>query len=267
MDLYGLMEILENYAPKALAEEWDNPGLLVEPAEADIQRVLVALDCTCEVVAEAAAKRAQLVLAHHPLFFKPVRSLYHSRPDTAAAYLLARHGIGMYAAHTNLDSAQNGVNDALARAVGLHDIRSLIYPALPLDSGSASVGRVGDLEEPQTLKSFAMRVRDVLHAAVRYGGAPESEVRRVAVVGGSGGDYLREAKAAGADVLITGEVRHDAALSAHMLGINVIEAGHYETERVVLEPWIAGLQKALDAVQYKVDLLLAESEKAPLVAP
>ncbi|MDL2236155.1 Nif3-like dinuclear metal center hexameric protein [Christensenellaceae bacterium OttesenSCG-928-L17] len=267
MRLEIFLNMMEQLAPRALAEEWDNPGLLVEPEQTEITRILVALDCTVDVANEAKEKGAQLVLTHHPLFFHPVRRIHYSDPATAAAYALVRQGIGLYAAHTNLDSALHGVNDALAAALGLQNIQSLMSPEIPLTWDNASLGRVGTLAAEMPLGEFAAYVRGRLSAAVRYGGDAARPVRRVAVLGGSGGDYLMAAKQAGADVLVTGEARHNQALDAAVLNIGIVEAGHFETERVVLAPLIASLQKKLDAVQYKVDLLQASCEKAPLIAP
>jgi dinuclear metal center YbgI/SA1388 family protein len=262
MLLKDLIALFERIAPVGLAEEWDNPGLLIEPETKEITRILFALDCTPAVAEEAAARGAQLVFTHHPLFFKPVRRIHHSAPDTAAAYRLIRHGTGLYAAHTNLDCAMGGVNDALAAVIGLMSVR----PLAPGASGEPGIGRVGELPAPLPLAEFAVFARDRLSAAVRYGGAARM-IRTVAVVGGSGGDFIREAKAAGADVLLTGEIKHSQALEAEIYGIPVVEAGHYETERVVLPYLLEGLQSALDAIQYKVDLLMADTEHAPLLAP
>lgn len=266
MHIKDMIQVFEKLSPPMLAEEWDNPGLLIEPEHTDIRRILVALDCTPAVVREAEEKGAQLVLTHHPLFFKPVRRIHYSAPDTAAAYMLIRRGIGLYAAHTNLDSAVDGVNDALAHALGLTDIRPLLMPERPLTPETAGLGRIGTLKSAQPLKEFAIHAREALHTAVRYGGR-DRFVSRVAVIGGSGGGFLHEAKAAGADVLLTGEVKHDMALDADVLDIGIIEAGHYETESVVLLPWIAGLQAAFEALQYTVDLITAQSGCSPLIAP
>lgn len=267
MKLEVLLPVLEQIAPLRLAEAWDNVGLLIEPESTDIIRILVALDCTVDVAKEAREVGAQLVLTHHPLFFSPVRRILHSSPDTAAAYALVRSGIGLYAMHTNLDCAIGGVNDALAGKLGLLNVRSLNDPELPLSSETPGLGRIGVLPEEITLSSFASDAAKRLDAVVRMGGSGERAVRRVAVIGGSGGDYLRAAKQAGADVLVTGEVRHHQALEAQLLNLGVVEAGHYETEIVVLGPLIAGLQAALEKIQYKVDLLCARSGRAPLVTP
>ncbi len=268
MRLDALLPVLEQIAPPQLAEAWDNVGLLIEPEDVDITRILVALDCTVDVAREAREAGAQLVLTHHPLFFAPVRRILHSAPDTAAAYALVRSGIGLYAMHTNLDCAVGGVNDALASKLGLLEVRSLSDPEQPLLAcETPGLGRIGVLPEEMTLSNFASDAAKRLDAVVRMCGNGARAVRRVAVIGGSGGDYLRAAKQAGADVLVTGEVRHHQALEAQLLDLCVVEAGHHETEVVVLGPLIAGLQAALEKIQYKVDLLYARSGRAPLVTP
>ncbi len=267
MELEALLPVFNRTAPPRLAEEWDNVGLLIEPEATEITRILVALDCTIEVAKEAKEVGAQLVLTHHPLFLKPVSRISRSDPDTAAAYALIRSGIGLYAMHTNLDSAIGGVNDALAAAIGLTDVRPLMLPEVPLGEETQGPGRVGNLKEQVPLGDFAREVGIRLNAAVRMGGEKEQVIRRVAVLGGSGGDYIKAAKAANADVFVTGEVKHHQALEAFALGLGIVEAGHYETECVVLGPLIAGLQAALKEIQYKVDLLNAKSGRAPLVFP
>jgi len=265
--LSTFLSVMETIAPLSLSESWDNPGLLIEPETSQIESVLVAMDCTMEVVQEAIERKVDLVLTHHPLFFRPVKQIYHSRPDTAAAYKLIRHGIGLYAAHTNLDSVCGGVNDALCERLGVGDVRALLAPDEPLSEQTQSLGRIGTLAEPMELKAFAAHCRDALHAAVRYCGRDDQVIRRVAVLGGAGGDFIVQAKQAGADVLVTGEVKHNQALDARFIGIGVVEAGHYETERPVLEDLISSLQRELNGLQCKLVTYVSTSQYAPLLMP
>ena len=262
MELSALIQALEGFAPRSLAEPWDNPGLLIEPEATDIQKILVALDATPAVAEEAAAVGAQLVLTHHHLFFKPVQRIHHSAPDTAAAWRLVRHGIGLYAAHTNLDTAKGGVNDALASLLGLENIVDLKEPGTPSDL--PGLGRIGDLPSPMTLTAFAKQAGELLGTCTRICGHGDTHLCKAAVVGGSGGDFYALAKAAGADVLVTGEAKHDQALSAEAANMCLIVAGHYETERPVLEPWIKGLQERLSGVQCKVEFIMAKAQHSPL---
>lgn len=251
MKIHEFIAAMERIAPKELALEFDNPGLLIEPDHAEISRVLVALDCTKAVADEAAAWGADLVLTHHPLFFHPVQRLSYSDPATAAACVLVRNGIGLFAAHTNLDAAHGGVNDTLCALLGIHE-------AIPFDEG---VGRVGLLKQPETLEQFAKRAETVFHARVAVSGAPEKVVSRVAVMGGSGGGSVRLAAEQKADLLLTGELKHSDALDAQMLGLGLVVAGHYETEAVVLEPLMKRLQNDCFGVQYQ----LSRMDGSPLV--
>lgn len=242
MKLQEFTAALERIAPRELAMESDNPGLLIEPDHDEIKSVLVALDCTKEVAQEAADCGADLVLAHHPLFYHPVQRMAYSDPATAAACLLIRNGIGLFCAHTNLDAAHGGVNDTLCALFGVRD-------ALPFDEG---IGRVGRLEEPLTLEVLIQKAEALLAARVSYVGDKNARVRRVAVMGGSGGSAIRHAAVEKADVFITGEIKHSDAIDAKTLGLNVIVAGHDETERVVLEPLIKCLQNECFHVQYQL---------------
>ena len=242
MKLARFLEAMERIAPRSLALEFDNPGLLVEPDHDEIARVLVALDCSTAVAKEAVEWGADLVLTHHPLFFHPVSRMAYSNPETAAACLLLRSGIGLFAAHTNLDAATGGVNDSLCALFGIRD-------AIPFDEG---VGRIGTLKTPIDVRTFQLDAERLLDTQAQFVGDPEKPVSRVAVMGGSGGSSLLPAKELGADLLLTGELKHSDAIAAQTIGLNVIVAGHYETERVVLLPLIQRLQEAGFPVQYQV---------------
>jgi dinuclear metal center YbgI/SA1388 family protein len=242
MKIQEFCALVERIAPIDLALEFDNPGLLIEPDHENITRVLVALDCTRAVAQEAVEWGADLVLTHHPLFFHPVRKLAYSDPATAAACVLLRHGIGLYAAHTNLDAALGGVNDTLCE---LFDIRE----AIPFDEG---VGRIGQLKEPESLAALTKRAETLLNARIGVVGDLEKTVSRVAVMGGNGGGSIALALAQGADALITGELKYSDALDAQTLGISLLVAGHFETETVVLDPLMKRLQNDCFGVQYQL---------------
>ena len=249
MRLKDFIEVMEGIAPPELSMDWDNVGLIIGPEEEEIYKVLVALDCTLPVAKEAAQWGAQLVLTHHPLFFAPVRRILPREPQTAAAYALIRNGIGLYAAHTNLDAAPGGVNDALADALGLTQVS-------PFGDG---MGRVGVLEQAMPVERFAAMTGRALGARVALSGPAACKVARVAVLGGAGAEALSQAKAAGADVLVTGEAKHHEGLAAMVEGLPMVTAGHHETEKVVLKPLIARLHSLTDDVQYK----LAQTDVSP----
>lgn len=247
MKLADFIAAMERMAPPDLAMPDDNIGLLVGTDRPKIKKVLVALDCTPTTAKEAVEWGADLLLTHHPIFFANVKRILPDAPATAAAFILLRNGIAHYAAHTNLDAARGGVNDCLAGALGILD-------AVPLPP--ENLGRIGvrGPETPATLGEFAAFAAEKLGTAVRVCGDLNAPVSRVAMVGGSGGGDCHAALQGGADTYVTGEVKHGQALDARVLGLNIIEAGHYETERVVLPALIAGLQARTDDVQYRVSL-------------
>lgn len=250
MLLKDFLEAMEGIAPRGLALEYDNPGLIVGTENTEIDRVLVALDCTETVVREAAEKGCGLVLTHHPLLFRAVKSISPDDPVTSPVYHLIRHGIGMFAAHTNLDSAEGGVNTELCRVMGIVNEE----PVPP-----ENLCRVGELESPMLFSEVIKLAEERLHTAVRAAG-PERLIKRVMVCGGSGGSEYPAAKACGAELLITGECRHSEAIAAIHAGVNVIAAGHYETERIVLAP----LVKKLRELDLGAEFIISEAEENPL---
>ncbi len=256
MRLNEFLAYMEQIAPAALAEPWDNPGLLISPEREELGKILVALDCTPAVAEEAAALGCDMVLTHHPLFFSPVKRILRDAPDTAAAWMLIRHGIGLFAAHTNLDSAAGGVNDVLSELLELDDVRPF-----PEENG---MGRAGVLKTPLTLGELGALTERVLGTRVRMAGDPNRTIRRVAVVGGAGGSLIGDAAAAGADVLLTGEIKHDQALEADVLGLCAIAAGHYETEAPVVSRLIDGLLCKTKGIQLKFEIVRSNADGAPL---
>lgn len=228
------LDLVHEVYPQSDAAPWDHPGLQVGDPAWPVERVLIALDVTAAVLTEAAQHRATLLLAHHPLLLHPLRAL---TPDTAAGSLAlraARDGVAVAAAHTNLDAADDGAgtSDPVVTALGLLGVVPLCAPVSP---GARAMGRVGDLPEPMMLRTLAQHLAMTLPApATRLCGAPERMVQRVAVLGGAGASAVPDAIAAAADVLVTGDVRHHAALDALELGLALIDAGHHSTESAAM---------------------------------
>ena len=252
MELAKFCACMEEIAPRSLALDFDNVGLLVEPDHTEIRKVLIALDCTAVTAREAIDLGVDLLVTHHPQFFHGVKSIGFSSPITGAAALLLRHGIGHFAAHTNLDAADGGVNDTLAGWLGL----SAVAPIPP-----ENIGRIGILPEPMRLSELAERCNQLLGSRAAYTGDPHRQVSRVAVLGGAGGGDIGYAQEAGAEAYITGEAKHSQILEARERDLPLILCGHYETERVVLKSLQDRLQILAPDVQYTITL----REKAPLL--
>lgn len=245
---------LYGWAPRELAESWDNVGLLVGDPEAAVERVLVALDITPQVAEEALERGCQLIVAHHPVMncaWHPVQTVRADDRQGRTLTALLRGGVAAICMHTNLDAAEGGVNDQLAKALGLTD-------TIPLNE--QKIGRIGTLSCEKPLEQFLHDVVKSLGCrGLRYrsGGRP---VRRVAVGGGACGEYIPQALAQGCDTFVTSDLRYNDFLDTQ--GLNLIDAGHFPTEDVVCAEVVRRLQKAFpdirvsksavhhDAVQY-----------------
>lgn len=232
-------------APRELAMEWDNVGLLAGRPDRDVTRVLVALDVTGWVAEEAIENGANLIVSHHPVMncaWRPVQTVRDDDPQGRLLLGLIEAGVGVICMHTNLDAAEGGVNDALAARLGLRGVEKL--------GGGDGILRVGTVEE-QTCGSFAAFVKQALGAgSVRFtdSGRP---VRRVAVGGGACGGYFRAAAEAGCDALVTADVKYDQFLDAKALGLMLLDAGHFPTENVVcpvLAEYLRGRFPGVEAV-------------------
>lgn len=233
---------LFDLAPKSGAMDWDNVGLLVGDPAAEVKRVLVALDATEAVVDEAVSKDCELIVTHHPIMNCRWFSVQSLREDTPQGHLLrklTRANISVICMHTNLDVAEGGVNDVLARTLRLED------PGPFLEDG---LGRIGQLPAAMALGDFAARVSEVLGCnGVRYADAG-IPVRRVAVGGGACSEYADAAAVAGCDTFVTADVGYHAFLDAAGKGINLIDAGHFPTEDPVCQALISCLQEKFPAL-------------------
>lgn len=226
MTVKDILDYLWTLAPLSCKEHWDNVGFLCGRAQTPVKRVLVALDAAESVAEEAERLGCELVVTHHPLIFKG--AMHVTDRDLTGQTLLAfaERRLAVISMHTNLDCAQGGVNDVLAQRLGLSDVE-----VLP-DGETAGLIRCGCREE-ESVDSFAAFVKKELRCpGLRFvrGGRP---VRKVAVGGGSCGEFLQTVKDAGCDTFVTADVKYHVFCTAKQLGVNLLDAGHYETENPV----------------------------------
>lgn len=210
---------IDAFAPFEAAEDWDNAGLLAGAPDAPVARVLCALDLNFGVMAEAEELGAELIVTHHPILFRGRKNLREDDAEGRLLCRLIRAKTALIAAHTNFDNAFEGVNDALAERLGLEDV---------CDIGQD--GMRDGLIEATSLGAFAAFVSERIGAPVRRYGEEDRIIRRVALLGGAGGDFAPQALEAGADVYITGEIAHHKAWAAYESGLCVLECGHAATE-------------------------------------
>lgn len=241
---------LEAWAPLSFAEEWDNCGLQVGRRDKVVRKVMVALTPGEAAIQAAVDADVDMLLTHHPMIFKPAKSVTTDTVLGQSIMKLIQHDINLYCAHTNLDMAVGGVNDVLAKALNLQNIE--ILENVTEDYG---IGRVGDLAEPITLQAFLTQTAKQLacnHLA--YQGDVNRTVQRVALCGGSGISYLHAAKKAGADVYVTGDMKYHDAQLASELGICVVDAGHFGTEKHIVKTLAEFVQKqGLEVVTFNED--------------
>ncbi|MEW6664812.1 MAG: Nif3-like dinuclear metal center hexameric protein [Thermodesulfobacteriota bacterium] len=258
-----LIELLEELAPSRCAQEWDNPGLQAGHPSAEAGKILLTLDPTLQTVREAARRKAQVLLSHHPLLFRPLSCLNQGTyPGDVLSEALAS-GVCLIAAHTNLDAAEGGLNDILAGLLQLTDVRSLQEAPEP-ECGGAALGRIGFLPYPITASAMAQSVKKALSAErVRGVWSEDTLVRRIAVVAGSGGSMVRVAARMGAELLVTGDVTYHQALEAMQVGMPLIDAGHFQTERAALKPFADRLRSEMANRRWDVLLEVFEDERDP----
>ncbi len=227
MKIADIITFLEQKAPLATAEEWDNPGLLVDSGAVETDTVAVALDATPEAIRFAVDNGARLLVTHHPVIFQPLSHI----DDTHPAAVALKNGVSILSLHTNLDKAAGGVNDTLAERLSLLDVTV----------ASDGMTRIGELSCPMAAAQFARLVADTLHTPVQFaGGRP---VTRVAVCGGGAGDVVFSLPA-DVDALVTGEMKHHEFLAAGERGITAVAAGHYATEVPVVDTLMNWLLQA-----------------------
>lgn len=243
-----IYNIVNEIAPFEKAEPWDNVGLLVGSRENTVSNILCALDLTKEVVSEAERVGANLIITHHPVMFSPRKRLTEDDYEGRLLIEMIRKNINHIAAHTNYDVAKGGVNDILAKQLGLTEIR-------PAEGDEEGILRIGVIE-PMPLSAFAGKVQNALQDVVRIYGNQDKIVRTVAVCGGSGGEYASIAYKAGADVYVTGEMRYHDSLNFSLEGHASLHAGHDATERIAIKPLSDGLQIRANELQYNVTVFL-----------
>ncbi|WP_432513441.1 Nif3-like dinuclear metal center hexameric protein [Kineococcus sp. SYSU DK001] len=247
--LRQVIDVLESLHPPGWAQSWDAVGLVCGDPAAPVRRVHFAVDPTTEVVEEAVAAGADLLVTHHPLLLRPVTSVAATTFKGAVVHRAVTAGLAIHVAHTNADAGAPGVSDALARVLDLDDL----VPLDPLpDRPDLGIGRVGNLAAPERLGDFADRVAGALPATeqgVRLAGDPDALVRRVAVCGGSGDSLFDRVRASGADVYVTADLRHHPASEARERAAfgdgrpYLVDVAHWASEW----PWLAGCADRLVA--------------------
>ena len=225
----NVFDHLNKLADIKLAEKWDNVGLMLGDFNSEVKNVLVCLDVTTTVVNEAITNNIDLIISHHPLIFKPLKSLDFT-VDFKSNIIksLVKNDISVISFHTNLDSATYGLNDFLAKKLELKNIRILFEHETHKNAG---LGRIGKLSEEFTQKEFITYIKEKFNLETISAVLGNNDnIKTVALLGGSGADFIYTLPEV--DIYLTGDVGYHVALDALEMKKNIIDVGHF-TEHLV----------------------------------
>lgn len=229
MDIKNFTEIIEEIVPPALKEDWDNTGWQLKLGQ-DTEKVLIALEITDSVIDEAVSIGADLIITHHPLIFSPMNKIDNNEVISSQIIRLIKSGISVYSTHTSFDRLKGGNNDYLGEKLGISGISSVTAD----ESGYLRTGYIAD-EAVSTVTDFieyASSKLGIQGGMFRLSGNPDSPVKKIGWCTGSGSFLIKAAANEGCDLFITGDLKYHDAQLARAIGINVIDAGHYGTEKI-----------------------------------
>ncbi|MFO8241495.1 MAG: Nif3-like dinuclear metal center hexameric protein [Dissulfuribacterales bacterium] len=258
-----IWNVLCVWAPPGLAESWDNIGLQVGDPDASVQTLMIALDASEKLLDEAAKRKAQMVLTHHPLLFRPVSSLDISKPVPRLLAGFLRENIALAAAHTNLDSTVGGVSDLLANILGISDVKPL-HTSGENNQLSVGLGRIGNLPYGCKLSEIMHKVSKMLgNQGLLIVGHPGQTITRVAICGGSGSDLWPLAIDKGADLFLSAEIKHHVAREAEQMGKAIIDAGHFYTEWPLVPAMAKYMKQQSIEKGWDLKIYIFDDEKSP----
>ena len=224
-----VVKVIEDFAPLSLQEGWDNSGLCIGSVDSPVSSVLFGLDCTPELVDEAVACGADMIVTHHPLIFSGLKKISPDNPVGEAVIKAIRVGISIYAAHTSADKVIAGVSGAMAARLGLVNVS-----ILDEDGDGTGLGVVGDLPQPLTAQEAVALVKEKFSLkAMRTSRPLEGRISRVAMCGGSGGSLIGAAIKSGAQLYLSGDISYHNFFTKE--GFMIMDIGHYESEIEIVD--------------------------------
>jgi len=232
LEVKAIDNIMQKFAPDQLKEDYDNVGLMVGDKDARVTKILIALDCTLDVIREAVDKGCNFILTHHPLLFSRPKTITKDTLVGKKIIELIKNEINVYSSHTNLDSAQGGLNDIVTEILGFNKYK-IIEPSKKMgsDLSCAGLGRLVTLDEAVRLDVLCDNVKNTLKTEfIRYVGHDSDLIKTIAIINGSGEDFFYESKRLGADCIITGDTKYHGACDLSEETIALIDAGHFATE-------------------------------------
>ena len=224
-----VVRVIEEFAPVSLQEGWDNSGLCIGSPESPVSSVLFGLDCTPELVDEAVACGADMIVTHHPLIFSGLKKISPEDYVGEAVIKAIKAGISIYAAHTSADKVLAGVSGAMAARLGLVNVS-----ILEEDGDGTGLGVVGDFPEPLPVEDVIRLVKERFRLKTMRTSRPlEGKISRVAMCGGSGGSLIKAAEASGAQLYLSGDISYHNFFTRE--GFMIMDIGHYESEIEIVD--------------------------------
>lgn len=232
MKVKDIVKRIEDIAPKGLAYEWDNTGLIAGNPQKEVKKIYLTLDMFKYNIDEAIENGVDMIISHHPILFKGIKEINVLNPEAYVLEKIIKNDIALYAAHTSMDCAKGGINDVLAEKIGLKEVEIIEKSEIE----GCGLGRIGNLTNEITLKEMCEKVKENLKTPfVRVCGDLERKINRVAVGGGACDDLIPDALSMGADVMVTADMKYHISADSVDKGICVIDAGHYPTEVFVID--------------------------------
>ncbi len=266
-----MIDLMEQVAAPDLAEDWDNCGLQVGDRKWAVRRVGVALDASPAVVAAACEMKADLLITHHPLIFRPLRSIDCRTLVGSIVEQALVNRIAIYAAHTNYDKTDDGLNDILARRIGLSNCSALEISKAPDPASTLTahqgIGRVGSLTKAATLNELAVNIKERLNLeSIKIAGRPDLMISKAAVCTGSGSSLINAFLRSGAQVYISGDLRFHDAREIEAADLSLIDIGHFPSEYLMVEALVERLSQMVKQQRLEVNVQRCGVEVDPFVS-
>lgn len=249
MIIKDIYQFLDSIYPFNYTDSIDNTGLLIGNMDASVERIMLALDITHSIIDEAIEKKINLIITHHPVIFHKIGKI----EGGSIVARLVKQEINVISAHTNADMAVGGISDIMLEMLGFDNTKCIIEPVY----GEIGYGRIGiSYKEfsPEELADYTKRIFGTAHLRYVSGGKP---IKKIAVSSGSSGSLYEKAAKLGADAYITGDVKWDQFVGAVNMGFTLIDAGHFETENIILSVMKEQLQNKFENIQ----IVIAQNNK------
>jgi dinuclear metal center YbgI/SA1388 family protein len=259
-----IIQVMDQLAPPSLAEDWDNVGLQVGDRRWPVRIVGVALDPTPKVVQAGCEMKVNMLVTHHPLIFNPLKSIDFSNPIGSIIDRAAQQRMTIFSAHTNLDKTKGGLNDILARKIGLKNLQ-ILEPEKEPDR-RVGTGRIGTLESPIKLENFALEIKKKIGLKnIKFVGKPDLMINKVAICTGSGSGLLEPFFSSGAQVYISGDLRYHDARDTEALGLGLVDVGHFSSEYLMVGELVKRLKQIFSQKKIGVEVKACGIEKDPFI--